>query len=167
MTTFSFSLALRPYAKLPATTAFDPGSEDIERGNIARAIPYAIGLLSIALSSSATITLDPTINGQPIYAGQSGFLQIMQDGTGGWVPTYTNATATDGLIAPPSAGPFDPTMYQWVYDGSLFILNLFAERYGSGGSDSALAMAQARIVSALLPLPRVEVQVPGYDLVFA
>lgn len=167
MTTFSFPFGILPYTPTAVPNAYDPKFFKTNLGLISRDIPFALGLLSIALVDDATITFDSQLNGQPIYAGQSGFFQVIQDGTGGWIPTYTNATATDGIIPPPSSGPFDATMYQWVYDGSLFVLSLFAERYANAGSDSALALAQTRIVSALLPLPRVEVLVPGYALVFA
>lgn len=167
MPALSFPLAIRPYARLQPPKAYDPGMEMMERGNIMRGIPFTLGLLTIALTSNASLTLDATVNGQPMYAGQSGFLQVIQDATGGWAPTWTNATSTDGTIAPPSTGALDPTMYQWVYDGSVFILSLFAQRYASGGTDAAYAMATSRIVSALLPLPRVEVLSPGYALVFS
>lgn len=167
MTTFSFPFGIPPYTPTAVPNGYDPKFFKTNLGMVARDIPFALGLLTIALTENATITFDTQLSAQPMFAGQSGFYQVIQDGTGGWIPTYTNATATDGTIPIPSQGPFDATMYQWVYDGALFILSLFAQRYGGGGSDSALAMAQARIASALLPLPRVEVQVAGYDLVFA
>lgn len=168
--TYQFPMAVRPYQaeKVPdpkQQQASIPAYLSKTTQLLERSIPLQAGLLEVPLTDVQTVTLPASANAQPVLPGTALYVEVSQDGTGGWVPSYTNAVSDGGVVPPPALGALDSTLYLAVWNGSVWIMMLIASAYSSGSS-AALALAFSRAISALLPLERVEVLEDGFALVF-
>jgi hypothetical protein len=89
-------------------------------GAVTRTIyPSEADLTSITLTGNATLTLDTK---RP-RAGSVGFLEIIQDATGGRTVTWANAVGNAGAAAPsPAAGANVHTIFGALYTGTHWVL---------------------------------------------
>lgn len=77
------------------------------------------------LSANTTITLDLAHT----RAGSFGFIELTQDGTGGWTAAWTNAVWSAGTPPVVAAGAGKKTLLIFVHNGSNWVGSVLATNY--------------------------------------
>lgn len=163
MATYTIAPSRKPYQHRTPPVAYDKGFFALEEVNIEQAVFPVSGGISIPLTASIEITLAK----DQVRPFDVGYIELVQDHIGGWIPTWANATGTNGGVPVPAAGASMPTLYQGVYVHDTWVLTLLASNYGNATVNAALALAFDRLDSAMLPLPRTQTVVDGYVAAFA
>lgn len=103
----------------PQARAIDVGATvTLDLGNL--------DLAQLRLTDNTVITLKPT---PFVRTGALAYLELAQDGTGNWAPTWVNATGNSGSVTAPAIGANKHSLYLVLYTGSTWVLSALAADY--------------------------------------
>jgi hypothetical protein len=105
-----------------------PGPRGVQKTGAA-AITIDLGdvdLVQLTLTANTAITLKGV---NSVRAGARSHLEVIQDATGGRVPSWVGATSTGGAIPAPATGANKRTLYSALYNGATWVLTVLASNY--------------------------------------